>query len=82
MRILALTNCLEAGPEEALGGGEAGHQQAQASRLPSGFIWQLWFVVSERKTKVCGLALLGLGSRHAARLGMRAPGQVMARQYL
>ena len=82
MRILALTNCLEAGPEEALGGGEAGHQQAQASRLPSGFIWQLWFVVSKRMNKVCGLALLGLGSRHAARLGMRAPGQVMARQYL
>ena len=33
-------------------------------------------------TKVCGYALLGLGSRHAARLGTRAPGQVMARQYL
>ena len=42
-RILALTNCLEAGPEAAFGGGEVGHQ-AHACSLPSGFIGQLEFL--------------------------------------
>ena len=68
-RILALTNCLEAGPEVARGGGEVGHHKEHACCLPSGFIGQLGFL---DVTKVCGYALLGLGSRHAARLGTRA----------
>ena len=43
-RILALTNCLEAGPEAARGGGEVGYHKEHACCLPSGFIGQLGFL--------------------------------------
>ena len=43
-RILAFTNCLEAGPEVARGGGEAGHHKEHACCLPFGFIGQLGFL--------------------------------------
>ena len=41
MRILPLTNCLEAGPEGAHGGGEAGRRQLLGCCLPSGLLGQL-----------------------------------------
>ena len=44
LRILALTCCLEAGPEVAPGGGEAGHHKEHACCLPFGFIGQLGFL--------------------------------------
>ena len=43
-RILAFTNCFEAGPEVARGGGEVGHHKEHACCLPSGFIGQLGFL--------------------------------------
>ena len=41
MRILALTNCLETGPEVALGGGEVSHHLAQScrSRIIAEYCW-------------------------------------------